>query len=168
MGDVVEVGFSREPVHYDLRTAPGAWVELRRLPYDEILKRREMGTRLSMEQSGGNRRNRRSKEERQESQKIGIELAQVVTREYEFANCIVDHNLVVDGTPVDFRIPKTAFKLVSPQVLQEIELYLSELNMETDEEELDDFTPAATPSSGNDQTLKSTLGTASLDSVPST
>ena len=153
-----EVGYDNKPVRYDLKTAPpDGYVELRRLPYDEILARREMATSLSMEGQSGNRRDRRAnRQQRQESSKIAIQLAQVVTREYEFKNCIVDHNLTVAGQQVDFTKPQLAFKMVAPEVLQEIELYLSELNLETDEEELDDFLNVARPSSSTDTTLQET------------
>jgi len=139
-----DVSYDNKPVKYELRTAPpDGYVMLRRLPFDEILKRREMGTRLSMEQESG-KRSRRAKDEKQ---RIDIEMAQTITREYEFANCIVDHNLEVNGQPVDFTKPKQAFRLVDPLVLQEIEEYLSDLNGEFDEEELEDFLTARKQSS---------------------
>jgi hypothetical protein len=146
-----DVGFDKKPVRYELKTAPpDGFVELRRLPYDEILARREMATKLSMEQST-QRRGRRQKQD--ERQKIDIELIQLATREYEFASCIVNHNLEIDGVPVDFSKPKLAFKMVAPPVLQEIELYLSELNQETDEDGLEDFLRSAKPSSSSESTL---------------
>lgn len=144
-----EVGYSREPEHHDLKSVEGGYVKLRRLPYSEILKRREMGTRLSMEQTS--RRGRR--QEKEQDQKLSIELMQTITREYEFANCIVDHNLTVDGVPVDFTQPKLAFQNVNPKVLEEIELLLSDLNDEADEEELQDFTKRSSQSSSNEPTL---------------
>jgi hypothetical protein len=153
-----DVGYDNKPVKHELQTAPpDGYVMLRRLPYDEILKRREMATRLSMEQSSGGRRKARGykQNEQVESSKIGIELIQVATREYEFANCIVDHNLEVNGQLVDFSKPKLAFRLVAPEVLQEIEMALSELNLETDEDELNDFMSAARPSSSEEPTLQS-------------
>lgn len=149
-----EAGFSREPVHHDLKSLEGGWVKLRRLPYDDILKKREMGTKLSMtaverRKRGGHRLTQK------DENKIGIEVMQSITREYEFANCITDHNLTVDNVPVDFSQPKLAFKVVDPHILQEIELLLQELNMETDEEELEDFTTAQKQSSSDDETPKS-------------
>jgi hypothetical protein len=144
-----EVGYDNKPKRYDLKTAPpDGYVELRRLPYDEILVRREMATRLSMEQAP-QRSRRNARQDRQkpateaERSKLGIELVQVKTREFEFKSCIVDHNLLVDGVKVDFSRPSIAFKIVPPEILQEIELILSELNLETDEDELEDFTPRA-------------------------
>lgn len=147
-----EVGYSREPERKELRTVQGGYVLLRRLPYDEILKRREMATRLSMEQTS-NRRGR-SRKEREDQGRTIIELAQVATREYEFKNCIVEHNLTVDGVDVDFNQPQLAFKVVDPKVLQEIEFYLSELNQETDEDELEDFLNAAKPSFSTEESLQ--------------
>lgn len=147
-----EVGFDRTPVRKDLNTVEGGYVELRRLPYDEILKRRELATRMSMEGGSGNRG--RTRQEREQDQRIAIELAQVATREYEFKNCIVDHNLTVNGQSVDFSQPQLAFKHVHPKVLQEIELLLAELNEETDEDELRDFMNAAKHSSSEETTLR--------------
>jgi len=106
-----------------------------------------------MEQTSGRRRTR---QEREQANTIGIELAQVVTREYEFKNCIVDHNLTVDGVAVDFSNPKLAFTVVHPRVLQEIELYLGELNQEADEDELEDFSNAAKLSISNEESLPET------------
>lgn len=151
-----EVGYDNKPIRRELTTAPpDGFVMLRRLPYDEILARREMATKLSMEQTTtrGSRGAREKRKPQQENQKIGIELVQVKTREYEFANCIVEHNLTIDGVLVDFSRPAMAFKIVAPEILQEIELYLTELNLETDEDELDDFTSAARQSSSREQTL---------------
>lgn len=146
-----EVGFDRKPVRYELKTAPpDGYVELRRLPYDEILARREMATRLSMQQDNRKRGSRAKKEEKQ---KIDIDLVQQATREFEFAACVADHNLEIDGVAVDFSKPKLAFKMVSPEVLQEIELYLSELNMETDEDELEDFSRSQKQSSSAETNL---------------
>lgn len=163
---MVEVGYDNRPVHHDLKTAPGAWVELRRLPYDEILKRREMGTKMSM--NAVERRKRKGqKVDRSEENKVGIEVMQVVTREYEFSNCIVDHNLEVQGTPVDFSQPRLAFKVVDPRILQEIELLLQELNMETDEEELEDFMTVVKPSSSEEETQNSSGGSEQLKSASS-
>ncbi len=150
-----EVGFDRTPVRKELSTVEGGYVELRRLPYDEILKRREMATRLSME-GGSSSGNRRTRQDREEANRIAIELAQVATREYEFKNCIVDHNLTVDGNTVDFSKPALAFKMVHPKVMQEIELLLAELNEETDEDELRDFMNAAKHSSLTEQSLPET------------
>lgn len=153
-----EVGFDNKPVKYDLKTAPpDGFVMLRRLPYDEILVRREMATRMSMEQAP--QRSRRNA--RQDRKPAGgdkpqgrttIEIAQIKTREYEFANCITDHNLMVQGVKVDFTNPRMAFKIVPPEIMQEIELLLSELNLETDEDELEDFLNAAKPSSSSEGT----------------
>lgn len=146
-----EVGFDRKPVRYELKTAPpDGYVELRRLPYDEILARREMATRLSMQQDN---RKRGSRAKQEDKQKIDIDLVQLATREYEFANCVAGHNLEIDGVPVDFTQPKLAFKMVSPEILQEIELYLSELNMETDEDELEDFSRSQKQSSSTEKSL---------------
>jgi hypothetical protein len=149
-----EVGYDKAPVRKELKTAPpDGFVMLRRLPYDELLKRREMASKLVTQSSTRRPRNR---QEREENTRTTIELAQVATREYEFANCIADHNLTVGGNPVDFGNPRMAFKLVAPQVLQEIELYLSELNLETDEDELEDFLSAAKPSSLEEENLQPT------------
>lgn len=152
-----EVGYDNKPVRKELKTAPpDGYVELRRLPYDEILARREMGTRLSMQQTQRKPGQRQTKRNKDDKQRIDIELAQVVTREYEFANCITDHNLTVDGTKVDFSQPRMAFKIVAPEILQEIELYLSELNMEADEDELEDFLRSRKQSSSTEPTLPET------------
>lgn len=152
-----EVGFNQEPERYELKTAPpDGYVKLRRLPYNELLARREMATKLSMDQNPA--KGRRAKE--QAPQKIDIELIQLKSREFEFKHCVVDHNLTIGGMPVDFSQPKLAFAQVDPKILQEIELYLTELNQEADEDELEDFTTSPSPSSPEETTqLESYTGT---------
>jgi hypothetical protein len=72
-------------------------------------------------------------------QKIDLETMSRWTRQFEFSNCIVDHNLEDEhGVKLDFTNPMT-LSVLDPKVGEEIEQYIEELNMEGDEESLEDF-----------------------------
>lgn len=120
------------------------FVELKKLPYGGILIRRDMSSKMIMEQRA---RRKGQKADPDEVQKVEMELMQEVTRMYEFANCIVSHNLTdVNGNPLDFSKP-VHVKSLDPQVGQEIETYIDEMNRELTEDEEEDFSQLVTSSS---------------------
>jgi len=129
---------STETHHYDLKNLEGGWVELKQLSFDQMLERRDKALRMSMEQEAPNRAARRNRQQSM-MQKIDLESASRWTRQFEFANCIVDHNLEDDkGVKLDFNNPMT-LSILDPKVGQEIEDRIEELNEEADEESLEDF-----------------------------
>lgn len=130
---------SQETYRRDLKTLKGAFVELRQLPYHDMLVRRDKGSIASMEQQ-----ERTRKKGEQVTPKLMIETMQVWEREYMFKNCIVDHNLEdKNGAPIDFRSPQ-ALKILRPDIGLEIEQYIEELN---GGEGLDENFPTAPTSS---------------------
>lgn len=115
-------------VHKDLESCPEGFVDLRRLPFGGMLKRRDMASKMSM--AAGQEEN---------SEELRFEFMQEVTRAFEFKHCIVDHNLEdIDGRKLDFNNPADIFKL-DPRIGQEIETYIDELNQELTEEQEADF-----------------------------
>lgn len=109
---------------FDLRSAPpDGYVMLRRLTYGEVLRRRDMGTKMQLDQSrrGGN-------------QKVTIDMIQTETTWFEFKSAIVDHNLEDDaGRKLDFN-NRNDFSQLDPHVAQEIERLISDMNGLGDED----------------------------------
>jgi len=90
------------------------WVELRKLTYGQILERRDMSAKMAIENVGGRGANR------EEDMKVTTELIQKKVTEYEFKNCIVDHNLDdAAGKHLNLSDPRSVWAL-DPQVGQEI------------------------------------------------
>lgn len=133
--------------HKELKSCEGGWVDLRQLPFHDMLIRRDKSTNLSMEMSNG-------KAKDDEARRMGIEMANLWTAQFEFANCIVDHNLEDDeGNKLDFSekaVSKT-LRILDPKIGSEIERYIDELNQE--EDDLEDFTKRPSSFSENGQTL---------------
>jgi hypothetical protein len=135
---------STESERRDLESLPGAYVELKPLPYGGVLTRRESAMKMSMEQQATGRSR---KQRRDESSKIDVELLQRWARAYEFKHCIVDHNLEdKNGQKLDFSNAMT-LEVLSPKIGIEIERMLDDINGEETEEELEDFIKHATTSS---------------------
>jgi hypothetical protein len=136
---------STEIVHKELASCEGAFVDLRALPYGKLLHRRDRASMLSMEQQVQTGRRRRQASNEDEKQKLNIETLQTWARQYEFIECIVDHNLEApDGRKLDFK-NKMDFNNLNPKIGSEIEGYIDELNQEEEEDE-DDFFSASTTS----------------------
>jgi len=88
-----------------------------------------------------------------------LEIMNVAVTEFEFRNCITDHNLEDEnGNPIDFTRPMQAWRL-DPKIGQEIGKYIDELNNFDDEEE--DLEPLVMPdfSSSPDEASSQSLTT---------
>jgi hypothetical protein len=107
---------------YELKTCPEGFVVLRRMSYGQILQRR-MFTKLEVGGSGG-------KDFRGE-----LAMANAKITEFEYAKCIVDHNLE-DASGRKLDLTRAAdFNQLDPKIGQEIEGYITEMNnFEADEE----------------------------------
>jgi len=112
---------TQETVHKDLETLPEGFVELRRMPYGQWLHRQELAMRMNIKADGrGGRQN------------TGIEGQMVMANQevtnFEFSQCVVNHNLENDaGELLDFRSP-TALMLLDPKIGNEIAQYIMELH----------------------------------------
>ena len=137
-----DVGVSTEAVRRELESAPpDGYVMLKQLPYYDLLERRDRAARLSMESSDG---------EEVDSRLI-METMQQWARAFDFRNCIIDHNLTINGAKVDFTKTES-LRQIAPAVGKEIEAYIDELNGEAEQNE--DFTPPALGSSSDETTTK--------------
>ncbi len=111
---------------FELKSLPktkdeeGGYVELRKLSYGQILERRDMGAKLAIEGLSDNR---------QEDLKVTTEMIQQKVTEFEFKHSIVSHNLEDEhGKTLNFNNPISVLAL-DPQVGQEIDDLITELNI---------------------------------------
>lgn len=142
-----------DPSHYEkyeLKTLPakdeeeGGFVMLRPLPYGMLLERQDKTMRMSMK--GVRPQDRKRKGEDMEMPDVDLKTLNQVASEYDFANCIGDHNLTSkNGEKLDFGNPLT-FKVLDPRVATEIQSYIDDLNTPEGEESAEDFIKRATSS----------------------
>lgn len=135
---------SQETYTRELKTLPpDGFVELKMLPYHDMLVRRDKGSIASMEQT----QQRNKKRGEPETQKLTIESLQTWERDYMFKNCIISHNITdKNGVLLDFNSPM-AFKMLRPDIGMEIERLIDELHSE---DEIDENFPTA-PTSSSEQ-----------------
>ena len=136
---------SQETYRRELKTLPpDGFVELKMLPYHDMLVRRDKGSIASMEQT----QQKRGKNSPEVSQKLMIESLQTWERAYMFKNCIVDHNITdKEGNLLDFRSEMT-LHILNPAVGFEIERLIDELHSE---DEIDGNFPTVPTSSSEHQ-----------------
>ena len=130
---MVVVSMVTDPVRRDLKTVPGGYVVLRPMSYGEKQRRSE----LSIQDTRMQRVSGRGKG----SQEIAMQLMQRIVSEFEFATCIVEHNLEMrEGAPYNFLDPKSLDYLPG-QVGEEIDTYISEMNNFLQDEDDEDEDP---------------------------
>jgi hypothetical protein len=106
-----------------LKTLEGGFVELRRMTYGQLLKRRSMAMNMKF---GGRGKNDFEGEMALANQKV---------TEFEFASCIVDHNLEDDnGNLLNLANPVDIAKL-DPRIGSEIDTNISRMNNFEDDDE---------------------------------
>lgn len=128
----------RETVKRELKSVEEGWVELIQLPYYEMLKRRDNAMKMSMELNPnlGD----------EDIRRLDLGFANEWTTQFDFANCIADHNLTDDqDKKLDFK-NELVFQILDPRVGLEIEKLITELNQEEARKQ-EDFTPAPSSSS---------------------
>lgn len=137
---------STEIIHRDLKSLPEGFVELKRLPFGGMLKRRDMAGRMYVQaQENGSA---------DAPEEYAMEVMQEASRIYEFHHCIVAHNLEDEnGRKLDFTIKNDVLSL-DPKVGTEIEGYIDELNRELDEETERNFPESSTDSSKGEETTQ--------------
>jgi len=130
---------SQETVRRELKSCPpDGFVELRTLSFHEMNTRQDIASRMYSEQNPND-----SKKKKNEMVRGYLEIMNVAVTEYEFRNCITDHNLEDEnGNALDFTRPMQAWRL-DPKIGQEIGKYIDRLNQFDDEEE--DLDPLVMP-----------------------
>lgn len=147
---------SHQGVRHDLKTCPGGFVELRPLSYEEILVRRDGVTSMSLEREGvtddGNVR-------------MQIATMQKWARDYDFRNCIRDHNLEDEnGVLLNFSNAET-LRMLDPKIGREIETLIDDINGESDDEDsMKAFMNAAGSSSTEGNGVSSSLIESTVES----
>jgi hypothetical protein len=117
---------STENEHKDLKSCPGGFVELRQLSWAEMMKRRDIASRMYADVST-------KQAVTPETIRQYMEVVNVAIMEFEFKNCIVDHNLEDDdGNKLDFSNPMS-LQILNPKIGSEIDRYIEELNQEDEE-----------------------------------
>ncbi len=136
---------SQDSRRFELKSLSGAFVELRTLSFHEMNSRQEIAGRMYQEAKVDTRKKGR-KQQRPEQETIRgyFEIMNVAVTEFEFRNCITDHNLEDEnGELIDFTRPMQAWRL-DPKVGAEISKYISEL-IELEEDDEDELVPLVTP-----------------------
>lgn len=136
---------SQEEQRFDLESAPpDGFVVLRALPFGKRLERRDMISKLAVEQDDGKRK-RNSQPE-----KAYVETFIKAARVYEFDYCIVDHNLQdANGNKLDFS-NSMSLEVLDPKIGEEIEKLIDKIHGD-DEEDLEDFFRRSTSHSEDEQ-----------------
>jgi hypothetical protein len=123
---------SHDTVRHNLKTLPDGWVDLRTLTFHEMNTRQDIATRMYQEQTTGKKQSKRD----EETIRGYFEIMNVAVTEYEFRNCIVEHNLEDEnGALIDFTRPMQAWRL-DPKIGQEIDRIIDDMNMIDDEDDL--------------------------------
>lgn len=100
----------------ELKSLPEAFVVLRRLSYGDWLTRQSLAMNMTLEQDAA------------KDTKAAISMSQRAVAEWEFQECIVEHNLMsAPDVLLDFR-SKSALKMLDPKVGTEVAAYISELH----------------------------------------
>lgn len=112
---------------FDLESLPAigdeeaGWIELKKLSYGQILARRDMATKMAIEGIGDSKG-------RDEDIRVTTDIIQKVVTEFEFKNCIVNHNLEdKNGKNLNFSNP-VSVQILDPKVGQEIGDLIDDMN----------------------------------------
>lgn len=142
---------SHDTVRANLKTCPGGWVDLRTLTFHEMNTRQDIATRMYQEQTTGKKQTKRD----EETVRGYFEIMNVAVTEYEFRNCIVEHNLEDEnGELIDFTMPMQAWRL-DPKIGQEIDRVIDDMNNLDADDDLGPLESPLTLSSLTEATLPS-------------
>lgn len=130
-----------EGERFDLASIKGGFVVLKRLSYGQKMLRRGMLSKAKMQTGGsGNRAERRAKGN--QGFMAELELMNEKVTLFEFANCIIEHNLEYLANPedkssialLDFTKPEHV-KMLDGRVGEEIDELINDLNSFEEDEE---------------------------------
>lgn len=125
------------PDRKELKTCPpDGFILIKRLTFGQKQHRRSLSSKLSMKAAKGKK-----------DVETTIDAFNEASENYDFATCIVDHNLTDNlGRKLDFKNPMDV-KLLKGPVGEEISQYMDDLNnFEVDEEVGNSQTPSETTS----------------------
>lgn len=108
---------TEETVRHELKTLPDGFVVIKRLSYGAKLHRRALVSKMTF--SGGGKSSDMAGE---------MQLINEAATQYDFAHCIVEHNLEDEtGRVLDFAKPVDVRSL-DPRIGEEIDVAIGELN----------------------------------------
>lgn len=140
---------------FNLKTCPGGYVSLRTLNFHEMEVRKDIMGRVYREAKvdAPGRKNRKQPED--EVMRAYFESMNVAVTEFEFRNCITDHNLFVDDAEtqlIDFTKPMYTWKL-DPKIGQEISEIITKLTQIDEEEDMSPLGIAPSSSSLDEENV---------------
>lgn len=113
-----------EPDRFELKTCPEGYVTIKRMTYGEKLTRRKFNSKMEMEMNKGG------------GAKSTIDMFNERIELFDFANCIVEHNLTdVDGRQLNFKNPEDV-KQLAGKIAEEIGTYIDKVNNFEDDDEV--------------------------------
>lgn len=117
---------STEVEHFDLKTIPGGWVDLKRMDYGQKLDRAQMATDMKIEMAGKNGK----------AASASVDVMQKQVALFDFKNCLVDHNLYEDDAETQKLNLHTIAGLtkLDPRAGDEIGQLIDKLNNYEDED----------------------------------
>ena len=119
-------------VHFDLKTLPGGWVELRRMSFGEKNARTDIAMKMAFEGVGSKSKSKDTK--------ATMAASTEAASQHDFRACVVDHNLFADDDEtikLNLSRPED-LKQLDPRVGEEIATLISNMN-NFEPEELDDL-----------------------------
>ena len=140
---------TQETERIELKSCPpDGFVELRTLSFHEMNTRADIAARMYQEEKVGQVGKKKADDA---VIRAYMETMNVAMTEYEFRNCIVDHNLEDEnGNLIDFTRPMQAWRL-DPKVGAEIAKAIDELNTGESDDDLDPLVIPAFSSSSAEQ-----------------
>lgn len=132
---MVKATTSLDTVRHDLTTIEGGWVELRPMTYGQFLRRRDMATKMAMNNPGRG------------IETVNIDMMQEAVTRYEFNVCIADHNLEDENGRKLTLSEENDFAKLDPRIGQEINGLIEEMTQWEDPKSSDG--PPAGHQTGN-------------------
>lgn len=113
------------PEHFDLKTLPEGFVEIRRMSNGEKMQRRSFNSKMTMKARKG-----------QKDVNTEMDMFNERSELWDWAKCIVNHNLQdADGRLLNFTNPEDVRKM-DGRVAEEIGTYIDRVNNFEDDEEV--------------------------------
>jgi hypothetical protein len=137
--------------HFDLKTCPEGFVKLKRFSYGAKLRRQQMAMAASMRAQDDGQGNVTEAE-------MAVAFAQRKVAEFEFSECIVDHNLDGDDqNKLNFQNPQTV-DVLDPRIGEEISTLIANMNnyMEAETDQRGNSTTGSSASSQGTSTQPET------------
>lgn len=134
-----------QTVRYDLKSCPEGFVELRKMDYGEVMHRRDIAADVSLSGQDASSNGQT---------KTSIQMNNSAVQEFEFSVTIVDHNLEdANGSKLNLT-QVTAIKSLDPQIAQEIETLIDEMNKPPDADKVQSFRSGSSESDTSQQDTK--------------